>query len=85
MITDLEWAPLAGRSFHMIASASKDHKLIIWRALLSDIMTGELLNQPIVQPLQVFELGGVSIQRIKWNILGTCCATAGDDGDVRLY
>jgi hypothetical protein len=51
MITDVQWAPLAGRSFHLIASASTDSKLIIWRALLSDIMTGELFDQPVVQAL----------------------------------
>ena len=46
MITDVSWAPMAGRSFHMIASASKDHKFIIWRAVLMDIMSGELFNKP---------------------------------------
>lgn len=30
-INDVEWAPLAGRSFHLVASCSKDRKVIIWR------------------------------------------------------
>lgn len=30
-VTDAEWAPQFGRSFHMIATCSKDCQLIIWR------------------------------------------------------
>jgi WD40 repeat protein len=30
-ITDLNWAPLAGRSFHLVASCSKDQTAIVWR------------------------------------------------------
>ena len=43
MINDVQWAPLAGRSFHMIASCSKDRKVIIWRAVLYDIFNDILL------------------------------------------
>jgi nucleoporin SEH1 len=30
-ITDVAWAPLMGRSYHVIASASKDCRVILWR------------------------------------------------------
>lgn len=41
-INDVEWAPLAGRSFHLIASCAKDRKVIIWRLIQVDIMTDQL-------------------------------------------
>jgi len=34
-VTDVEWAPQFGRSFHMIASCSLDKNLIIWKVILS--------------------------------------------------
>ncbi len=30
-ITDVAWAPHVGRSFHMLASASKDTKIVLWK------------------------------------------------------
>jgi hypothetical protein len=46
MINDVDWAPIAGRSFHLIASCAKDFTVIIWRAVLMDIFTGIILEQP---------------------------------------
>jgi WD40 repeat protein len=46
MINDVQWAPLAGRSFHLVATCSKDQTVIIWRTVLFDIMQGELLELP---------------------------------------
>jgi hypothetical protein len=34
-VTDVEWAPQFGRSFHMIASCSLDKTLIVWKVILS--------------------------------------------------
>ena len=33
-ITDVQWASQFGRSYHMIASSSKDGKVIIWKVYL---------------------------------------------------
>lgn len=33
-ITDVQWASQFGRSYHMIASSSKDGKVIIWKVFL---------------------------------------------------
>ena len=50
MINDVAWAPIAGRSFHLLASASKDRTVIIWRLVFRDLMTldpaEELLETP---------------------------------------
>jgi len=39
MINDVQWAPLAGRSFHLVASCSKDMTVIVWRIIILDVMT----------------------------------------------
>jgi len=52
MVNDVAWAPLAGRSFHFIASCSKDRTVVIWRVVLKDIMRGfdgVLLEQPEIR------------------------------------
>ena len=54
MINDVAWAPLAARSFHFIASCSKDRTVIIWRVVIKDIMQGfdgELLDHPQIIPV----------------------------------
>lgn len=51
MINDVSWAPLAGRSFHLIASSSKDRTVIIWRTVIRDIMEDVLLERPQVVAL----------------------------------
>ena len=34
-VTDVEWAPQFGRTFHMIATCSLDKTLIIWKVILT--------------------------------------------------
>ena len=55
MINDVQWAPIAGRSYHLIASASKDRTVIIWRVVLKDIMEDALLKVPQVVALQAID------------------------------
>jgi WD40 repeat protein len=40
-VTDCQWAPQFGRSFHMIASSSLDKSLRIWRIDLQYEINGE--------------------------------------------
>jgi WD40 repeat protein len=88
MINDVDWAPIAGRSFHLIVSCSKDQVVIIWRVVMMDIFSGELMDPPQVQPIQVIDSLSsniTEIQRVRWNILGTSFATSSDIGDVKLW
>lgn len=88
MINDLDWAPIAGRSFHLIVSCSKDQQVIVWRLVMMDIFSGELLDQPEFTPIQCIgssELNEIQVQRVKWNILGTSFATSSDDGSVKVW
>ena len=37
-INDASWAPLVGRSYHMIASCSKDQSIIVWKVITRNIL-----------------------------------------------
>ena len=58
MINDVQWAPVAGRSFRLVASCSKDCVVIVWRLVLSDIMLGEPLEVPQITAVQ--QIGGTN-------------------------
>lgn len=69
---------MGGRSFHLVASSSRDGTVIIWKVVLTDFASGALLQIPKVQPVQVISqemLAMQEVQRLKWNVLGTCLAT----------
>jgi hypothetical protein len=46
LVNDCQWAPIAARSFHLIATCSKDRKVILWKAVLYDVMKESILNEP---------------------------------------
>lgn len=47
-ITDVEWAPQFGRSYHLIASCSLDKKLIIWKIELKFDLNNEHFDNIII-------------------------------------
>ena len=78
-IHDICWAPNLGRSYHLIASASKDKTVRIWKVELdaSGKWKGKLQEK--------FNEHNSEVWRVQWNITGTILASSGDDGNVRLY
>ncbi|KAF7761378.1 hypothetical protein Agabi119p4_9370 [Agaricus bisporus var. burnettii] len=100
-ITSLSWAPSCGRSYHLIATGSRDGTVHIWR-----VQPGEELDS--VGPLtddgpdlgkdtsetdeSRWSVIGVSkvehkssVSRVEWNITGTILSSAGNDGRIRLW
>ena len=62
-INDIAWAPLAGRSFHMIATAASDHKVLVWKLTVRDFFA-DVINDDLDQ-LRVdciFEVGPKQMQ-----------------------
>jgi len=51
-INDVAWAPLVGRSFHMIASCSND-AIIVWKVVVRDIFNPDqsIYKEPLIEPL----------------------------------
>ncbi|KAG9299633.1 hypothetical protein G9A89_020804 [Geosiphon pyriformis] len=77
-VHDVSWAPTMGRSYQLIATASKDQHVRIYK-ITSD-RTGyhaELLCS--------FGDHNVEVWRVEWNVTGTILSSSGDDGKVRLW
>ncbi len=54
-ITDVQWASQFGRSYHMIASSSKDGKIIIWKVYLNYEYNNEHFDNISVKYQKMYE------------------------------
>lgn len=53
-ITDVQWAAQFGRSYHMIASSSKDGKVIIWKIHLDYDYNNEHFDNVTIRSSIIF-------------------------------
>ncbi|KAF4517324.1 hypothetical protein B566_EDAN007276 [Ephemera danica] len=83
-VHDIAFAPNLGRSFHLLAVASKDVRLIILRPS-DDGITATGLTKFTVELAARFEDHYSVVWRVAWNITGTVLASSGDDNCVRLW
>jgi nucleoporin SEH1 len=74
VVHDASWAPSMGRSFHDIATASKDCTVRVWR-----VRDGKLEKTWVLGKREA------EVWRVEWNVTGTMLASSGDDGRVRLW
>lgn len=86
-VRDVEFAPNLGRSYHMLAIAAKDVRIITLKPLRKDQST---TGQPSVSKFEMrqlaqFEEHHSQVWRLSWNVTGTVLASSGDDGCVRLW
>jgi len=79
-IHDVCWAPNMGRTYHLIATASKDQTVKIWKL---QIMPEK--QKVEAKDVATFTDHQSAVWRAEWNITGTILATSGDDGAVRLF
>lgn len=89
-IHDINWAPNMGRSYHLIASASKDGTARIWKLTLPKLQQDTNVNTAKKQPQQqvtskVLNDHHAEVWRVEWNMIGSLLATSGDDGIVRTW
>jgi nucleoporin SEH1 len=84
-IHDVSWAPNMGRSYHLIASASKDTTARIWKFNLpkptQDTNTKKTTQQVVSTALEHPR----EVWRVEWNLIGSVLVTSGDDGIVRVW
>ncbi|KAJ8288501.1 hypothetical protein COCON_G00011600 [Conger conger] len=83
-VHDIAFAPNLGRSFHVLAIATKDvriFKLLPLRRETSS--TGPTKFE--VQLVAQFDNHNSQVWRVSWNITSTLLASSGDDGCVRLW
>ncbi|GAA97492.1 uncharacterized protein L969DRAFT_83794 [Mixia osmundae IAM 14324] len=88
-VCSVAWAPSSGRSYHLVATGSRDGKVHVWKLRppapeSSDVMSeGEWTSELAAEIDDHVSGGGIS--KVEWNITGTVLSTAGDDGKARLW
>ena len=63
-IHDIAWAPLAGRSFHLIVTSASDKRILVWRLQVVDLFSDvpELMfDEPLVEV--IFTVGPPAVPR----------------------
>jgi nucleoporin SEH1 len=83
-IHDVSWAPNMGRSYHLIATASKDRTVRVWKLRMPDA-GGPRLEGATVEQVAVQHHHDSEVWRVEWNVAGTMLASSGDDGTVRMW
>jgi nucleoporin SEH1 len=81
-VHDVAFAPNLGRSYHVLAVASKDVDIIHLVPSGTDAYHGTKLD---VRHPAHFDHQGAQVWRVAWNVTGTILASSGDDGCVRLW
>ena len=100
-VHDVSWAATMGRPYHLLASASKDGTVRIWKVTTrehgrkkqqqlaasggSAAADGGALEQPETDMIAVFDDHQSEVWRARWNVTGTVLATSGNCGNVRLW
>jgi len=93
-VNDLSFAPNLGRSFHLLAVASKDLKVVSLepQGLDEDPPVMQMQGQGVtatakyfVKTLAKLSDHNATVWRVAWNVTGTILASSGDDGVVRLW
>jgi nucleoporin SEH1 len=84
-VTDVEWAPQFGRSYHLIATCSLDKKVIIWKLDLKyDTHHDKFENINVKKEmLKCFQFD-CEVWRLSWNISGTLLSAIDDKGRIKL-
>lgn len=81
-VHDVAFAPHVGRSFHILAVASKDVQIFHLRPVPESNGTTGRLD---IQNAGTFNDHRCAVWRVTWNVTGTMLASTGDDGWVRLW
>lgn len=78
-IHDIAWAPSMGRSYDLIATASKDKTVIIWTIRRNK----ETDNYECIRS-ETLEHSS-EVWKVEWNITGTILASSDNDNIVKLW
>lgn len=85
-VHDIAFAPSIGRSFHILAVASKELQIFNLKPIIDPTSSTRL---EITQAKQAVDnIPGERVNnswRVSWNLTGTIIASTGDDGLIRLW
>lgn len=80
-VHDIAFAPNVGRSYHILAVASKDVSIFNLKPIVDQSGSTRFDVVPSAQ----FNDHYCTVWRVTWNITGTMLASTGDDGYVRIW
>lgn len=83
-VHDLSFSPNFGRSYHRLAIASKDLKIIQMLPFRQDNNL-ETMTEYEISLVGQFDDHEHQVWRLSWNVFGTVLTSSGDDGKVRLW
>ncbi|KAL0616338.1 Nucleoporin SEH1 [Plecturocebus cupreus] len=84
-VHDIAFAPNLGRSFHILAIATRDMRIFILKPVRKELTSS---GGPTKFELHIgaqFDNHNSQVWRVSWNITGTVLASSGDDDCVRLW
>ncbi|KAI0652988.1 WD40 repeat-like protein [Cubamyces menziesii] len=100
-VTSVAWAPSCGRSYHLVATGSRDGHVRIWRVKPptpsedleedegygdgAEGQDGAEAGRWSATIVGDFDDHKSAVGRVEWNITGTILSSAGNDGRVRLW
>lgn len=82
-VHDIAFAPNLGRSFHTLAIATKDVRIITLKPTGDSTQHG--VSRFETNMVAQFDDHYCTVWRVCWNFMGTILASSGDDGCVRLW
>ncbi|XP_056598184.1 nucleoporin SEH1 isoform X3 [Triplophysa dalaica] len=85
LVHDVAFAPNLGRSFHVLAIATKDVRIFKLVPLRRESTSSSAPTKFEVQVMAQFDSHNSQVWRVSWNITSTLLASSGDDGCVRLW
>ncbi|XP_027289533.1 nucleoporin SEH1-like [Cricetulus griseus] len=84
-VHDIAFAPNLGRSFHILAIATKDVRIFKLKPVRKELTSSGGPTKLEIHMVAQFANHNSQVWRVSWNITGTVLASAGDDGCVRLW
>lgn len=85
-VTSMSWAPVHGRSHHLLVTAGTDMQILVWKIQTRDVIENPLEIFEVPKVSKVFEISASKVcLKVSWNISGTCFTTSNDEGRVTLF
>jgi len=90
-VHDVAWAPDVGRSYHLLATASRDKRVKLWKLLQSEPRSAPAAsasggsNEMWRTSCSCEFLHASQVWRVSWNVCGSMLAASLDEGKVHVY
>jgi len=84
-VHDIAFAPNIGRSYSVLAVASKELKIVTLKPIRNSQNSQSSSDKYDIRLAGYFNEHSSTVWRVCWNATGTLVASSGDDGQVRLW